>query len=101
VSRQRVGRDLARFRDDFLLHFDLRGTAGDVDLHLFERVVEVVEQSRVEVELVEGERDLLGAERSVSGGGLQQVARLVGLQDVRNVPDGPALHPCAHVPPLT
>ncbi len=65
------------------LHFV--GRAHDLDLHLFERVVEVVELRRVEVELVERERDLLRAEQP-SGGlrGLEEMTSFVRLQNVRD-----------------
>ena len=55
-------------------------------------MVEVVELAGVEVELVERERDLLGGERSAGGlRSLEQVPRLVGLQDVGNFRGRPAL----------
>ena len=61
---QRVGRDLPRLGlDALLLLLDLCGGDADhVDLHLLERAVEVVDLARVEIELVEGDSDLVGAQ---------------------------------------
>ena len=58
---QRVGRDLGRRLDFGLRVVDCVGV-DDRDLRLFECCVEVVQLSRVEVELVESERELVGVE---------------------------------------
>jgi hypothetical protein len=58
---QRVGRDLGRRLDFGLRVVDCVGV-DDRDLRLFESCVEVVQLSRVEVELVESERELVGVE---------------------------------------
>jgi hypothetical protein len=50
---QRVGRDLARLRDDLFLGHVLDGRdRNDLDLQLFERAVELVDLSCIEIELV-------------------------------------------------
>src|SRR3954469_17529503 len=48
---QRVGRDLARLRDGYLFLL-LVGGRDDLDLHLLERLVELVDLPGVEIELV-------------------------------------------------
>src|SRR5581483_411235 len=77
---ERIGRDLLRL--DLLgggLVLFLRGP-DDLDLEIVEGLVEVVDLAGVEVELVEGERDLVGGERSCLLAGLQERAGLVGLE---------------------
>ena len=61
---QRVGRDLARLLRRLVL-LVLVARRHDLDLELFERVVEVVDLGRLEIELVERDRDLVGAELAV------------------------------------
>ena len=63
------------------LLFGLDG--DDLDLQLLERVVEVVDLARVEVELVERERDLVRSHRSGLLGALEQPLGLVGFENVR------------------
>ena len=58
---QCVGRDLGR-RLGFGLAVVDRVGVDDRDLRLFESCVEVVQLSRVEIELVESERELVGVE---------------------------------------
>src|SRR5439155_21914036 len=73
--------------DQDLLHLELVYCAffllldGDhLDLQLVERLVEVVDLTRVEVELVECERDLVRGQRSRFASGLEQVPGLLGLK---------------------
>ena len=80
---QRVGRDLGLGRP---LLLDLRLAllvADDVDLSLLERGVELVELRRVEVELVERERDLLGVELAGALARLEQRADFEQVEDTR------------------
>ena len=96
---QRVGGDLADLGQLLLLLLGL-GHADDVDLQLLEGAVDVVDLRRVEVELVERERDLVGAHGAGDLSGLEQVPRLVRLEDVGDLADPPSLNPsCAHVLP--
>ena len=54
----------------------------DLDLQLLERPVDVFELGGLELELVERERDLLGADASGGLRRLEQVSRLLRLEDV-------------------
>ena len=58
------------------------GRLHDGDLELVEGVVEAVHLGRVQVELVEGACDVLGAQRSCGATGLDEDARLVEQEDV-------------------
>ena len=73
---ERVGRDLADglVEPRLLLRLRLRRLrVDDLDLQLLERAVDVVDLRRLEIELVERERDLLGADPP---GGLAASSRL-------------------------
>src|SRR6266545_4730105 len=87
---QRVGRDLARLFGWRLVFLVRAG--DDLDLELFERVVEVVDLSRLEIELVERERDLVGAQVPVDLSDLEERLRVVRLQEVDN-----GLRWCGHL----
>jgi len=76
---QRVGRDLARLGDRVLLV--RRARVDDLDVDVAQRLVEIVDLSRVEVELAEADRDLLGRQRPRFLRRLEQRARLVGVED--------------------
>jgi hypothetical protein len=69
---ERVGGEFAGLDVEVAL---VRGVAvsavNDLDLERVERLVEVVELRRLDVEVVERERDLLGAERPVLAPQLQ------------------------------
>ena len=72
----------------------------DLDLQLLERLVELVDLPRVEVELVERERDLVLGHRP---GGLRRLEQVPGFLASRGRPSpGPAARstPGAHVLPL-
>ena len=56
----------------------------DRDLRLVERRVELVELCRVQLELVERERDVVGVEGSALKPGLEQPLGFVGREDVRD-----------------
>ena len=71
----------ARARGDGLL-VDFR--RDDLDLLLLERLVEVVELAGLEVELVEGEGDLLGGQRPTLARRLEEPSRLIGVEDIVN-----------------
>jgi hypothetical protein len=90
---QRVGRDLARLRLRRLDLLDL--DRDDLDLQLLELLVELVHLARVEVELVECERDLLLTHRSRGLGGLEQVSSFLTLESVCRRPS--PHHGVAHV----
>ena len=75
---QRVGRDLARLFRGLLLFLFRRG--DDLDVELFERVVEVVHLPRLEVELVERERNLVRTQLPVFPPGFEQGLRVVRLE---------------------
>src|SRR5207244_10365878 len=91
--------DLARLLWGLLLFLRFRG--DDLDLQLFERVVEVVHLSGLEVELVEREGDLVRAQVPVLASGLQARFRIVCLQEIDDdLPCGYRFIGCAHsVPP--
>ena len=76
---QSVGRDL-RLGLDFRLGL-VRRRRDDRDLRLVERRVDVVELRRLELQLVERERDLLGVQLPGLAAGLQKLPRLLGLED--------------------
>ena len=78
---QRVGRDLSGRLDLGLGVVDRVGV-DDGDLRLFERRVEVVELSSVEVELVQGERELVGVQLARAVAALQQSLALVTREDL-------------------
>jgi hypothetical protein len=78
---QRVGRDLGR-RLGFGLAVVDRVSVDDRDLRLFECCVEVVQLSRVEVELVESERELVGVELAGAIAALEQSLALVAREDL-------------------
>jgi hypothetical protein len=78
---QRVGRDLGR-RLDFGLAVVDRVRVDDRDLRLFECCVEVVQLSRVEIELIESERELVGIELAGAIAALQQTLALVAREDL-------------------
>ncbi len=59
-----------------------RVSVDDRDLRLFECCVEVVELSRVEVELVESERELVGVELAGAIAALEQSLALVAREDL-------------------
>ena len=59
-----------------------RVSVDDRDLRLFECCVEVVQLSRVEVELVESERELVGVELAGAIAALQQSLALVAREDL-------------------
>ena len=84
---QRVRRDLARLCDRLLL-LDLVDDGNDLDLHLLERLVELVHLPRVELELVERERDVVLRDRTGGLGRLQKIPGFLGLEDVRHGPCG-------------
>jgi len=94
---QRVGRDLARLFDSFLLLLD---AGDDLDVELLERVVKVVDLPRLEVELVERDGDLVGTELPVFLPCVEQrlcIVRLEQVDDGLRWCDGLG---CAHsVPP--
>src|SRR6266849_8421521 len=95
---ERIRRDLAR-RLDRLLLFLLEG--DDLDLQLLESVVEIVDLSRLEIELVERDGDLVGTQMPVLFPRLKKRFCVVRLQKVG---DGPrwccGYLGCAHsVPP--
>ena len=54
----------------------------DLDLELFESVVEVVDLSRLEIELVECDGDLVGAEAPVLAPGFQERLCVIRLQKI-------------------
>ena len=73
---QRVGRDL-RLGVPLLLALGRLGRLDDdLDLLLVERGVEGVELLGVEIELVEGERELVGVDASLGAAALEQRRRL-------------------------
>jgi hypothetical protein len=80
---QRVGRDLGL---DLGLYLDLDlvvvASCDDRDLGLVERSVELVQLARLELELVERERDLVRVQPPGLGAGLEQALGLVGREDV-------------------
>src|SRR5437763_6800846 len=80
---QRVGRDLAhlglRLGGRFLR---LRAGLEHLDLHLLQGVVEVVDLRRLELQLVECQRDLCGVQRAVLARGLEQALCLLGLEQL-------------------
>ena len=77
---QRVGRDLRLGLD---LGLGLVGVGvDDGDLRLVEGRVEVVELRRLQLELVEGERELVGVELSRPVPGFEQALTLVRGQDL-------------------
>ena len=83
---ERVGRDLGRRFGLGLAVVD-RVSVDDRDLRLFQCCVEVVQLSRVEVELVESERELVGVELAGAIAALEQSLALVareGLLDRRS-----------------
>ena len=99
---QRVGRDLGLGRPLLLgLCLALLG-AHDVDLGLLERRVELVELRRIEVELVEGEGDLLGVELAGASARLEERSDLEQVENARA--DGGRRRAtrisCAQEPPL-
>ena len=80
---QRIGRRLERASLD--LHLVLRARRrDDLDLLLLERLEDVGELAGLEIEVVEGERDLLGGQRAAFPSGLEQRPRLVRLENVVN-----------------
>jgi hypothetical protein len=95
---ERVGRDLARLlRRLLFLHF---GTGHDLDVKLFESVVEVVDLCRLELELIERHRDLVCRQMTVLLPGLQQRLRVVRLQKLGDTLRCYRYLGCAHsVPP--
>jgi hypothetical protein len=54
----------------------------DRDLGLVEGGVELVQLARLELELVEGERDLVRVETAVAEPALEEPLRLVGREDI-------------------
>jgi hypothetical protein len=78
---QRIGRDLGR-RLGFRLGVIDRVSVDDGDLRLFEGRVEVVELSRVEVQLIERERELIGIDLAGAVAALQQSLALVAREDL-------------------
>jgi len=78
---QRIGRDLGRRLDFGLGVVDCVGV-DDRDLRLFESCIEVVQLSRVEVELVESERELVGVELAGAIAALEQPLALVAREDL-------------------
>ena len=72
---ERVGRDL-RLGVPLLLTLGLGRLDDDLDLLLVERGVERVDLLGVEVELVEGERELVGVDASLGAASLHQRRRL-------------------------
>jgi hypothetical protein len=91
---QRVGRDLTRLRRLLGLFASL---GDDLDLGLLERDVELVELSRVQVELVERERDLLRRQRAVLLARSEQRPRFIRVKDVPNRPASRLLFWCVSV----
>src|SRR5262249_37270173 len=91
---QRVGRDLARLRDRDLLLLVVDG-GDDLHLHLLEGLVELVDLTGVEIELVECERDVVLSHRSGVLRRLEQISSFLGLEDVRHGTCG-SLNPYAH-----
>ena len=72
----------------------------DLDLELFERVVEVVDLRRLEIELVERDGDLVGAQAPVLTRGIQQRLRVIRLEQVDDGLRCYGFLGCAHsVPP--
>jgi hypothetical protein len=76
---ERIGRDLGVRLG---LALDLLLGVDDRDLGLVEGCVELVELARLEIELVECKRDLVGVELAVLGADLEQALRFVGREDV-------------------
>ena len=80
---QRVRRRLERARLDgrpFVVRLDRLG--HDLDLLLLERLEQLVELTRLEVEIVEGERDLLRGHRPAFPCGVDQCPRLVRVENI-------------------
>jgi hypothetical protein len=75
---QRVGRDLARLFRLLLLFLVLAG--DDLDVKLLQRVVEVVDLRRLEIELVECDGDLVCTELTVLLTELEERLRVLGLE---------------------
>ena len=81
---QRVSGNLARLLGRLL--FLLLRAGDDLDVQLFECVVEVVDLARLELELVERDGDLVGAELAVLLARLQERLCIIRLEQVRNGP---------------
>ena len=80
---ERVGRDLGLGALDLDFGLDLPAARwDDGDLRLVERCIELVELARLELQLVQGERDLVRVEASVAEPALEQALRFVGREYV-------------------